>query len=334
LSETELARPDALVVPTELVWRGDQPIITFAEVDRRHLALPFWSHTIERAHRIVGMAPLDALPQAQAPVRPAGFIYHMNRCGSTLAARQLTALPGVFAISEPFVFQQLLDQPDDDADRRVRRLRSLMRAHCTALAPVADRLVIKWSSLMGLHVRQIEAAFPEMPAVFLHRDPVEVLASIAAAPLGGAAYVKPSHLGRHAPDDLDACRAKPLELSARTLANVCDSVADAGGPLALSYDELPSASWRGLAAYFGLDVDGAGRAAMARAAEPHAKHAAGGLPFSGDAWRTTHAADPQVLALAGAFLAPSRARALRRLKPLELSPSRAAAPFDGMTTVV
>jgi hypothetical protein len=244
-------------------------------------------------------------------------------------ARQLSALPRVYAISEPFIFQHLLDRPDDDRQRLGRRLKSLMAAHCVALAPVADHLAIKWSSLMGLYVREIEAAFPGAPAVFLHRDPIEVLASIAAAPLGGAAHVEPAHLGRYAPDDLEACRIRPLELSARTLANICESVVNAGGPLALAYPALPSASWRGLAAHFGLDVDEAGRAAMARAAQTHSKDGDLERPFTGDAWRS-HCEDPQVLALAASFLTPARRRLLQGLSPLSLKP---ITRFDGAAQV-
>ena len=309
----------ALVVPTSLTWRGDDPIVTFGEAPREALALPFWAQTVAAA-RPVGIASLDSLAPKADQARIAGFIFHMTRCGSTLAARQFSALPRTYAVSEPFAFQHLLERPDTDADRRARRLRTLLGAHAEALSPAADVLVIKWSSLMGLYAAEIERALPATPGVFLHRAPAEVLASIAAAPLGGRRHLRPEHLGRHRPADLAAC--PPLELSARAIANICDQVALAASIRSVSYVDLPQASWQALAPAFGICVGDAERAAMARAAEPHAKDPTRTGRFAGDAWRDVELHDPEVRRLAETLVGPSLAACLRRLRPFELGAGR------------
>lgn len=310
-----------LVVPTALVWRGEQPIVAFGELNGGDLSLPFWSQIVERA-RNIAIAPLDSLAPQGDGVRIAGCIFHMTRCGSTLAARQFSALPHTFAISEPFAFQHLLERPDPDLDRRARRLRTLLAAHAAALSPIADTLVIKWSSLMGLYAAEIERALPAVPSAFLHRPATEVLASIAAAPLGGRRHVRLEHLGRHAPPDLTACPS--LEVSARAIAYICDQVALAESVRSLSYSELPQASWLRLAPHFGIAVGEQERAAMARAAKPHAKDPSRTATFAGDAWRGAELQASDVRRLAETLVDPSLRVCLQRLRPLGLTPDQSA----------
>ena len=70
---------------------------------------PFFEQTISRHSRtpfnlpFPHVTPLAALAELQAAdpgLPPTGFIFHMSRCGSTLVAQMLAALPQNIVISE------------------------------------------------------------------------------------------------------------------------------------------------------------------------------------------------------------------------------------------
>ena len=67
---------------------------------------PFFHDSVQAAMREPMTAlscremPLD-VAETLEPVGPAGFIYHISRCGSTLVAQMLNTLPGALVMSEP-----------------------------------------------------------------------------------------------------------------------------------------------------------------------------------------------------------------------------------------
>ena len=185
---------DCIVVPTTLVWCHSKPVITLAKVNIKYLKLPFWDQTLAHATDIVGLVSLDDIKiPSDLDQSLGGFIYHMWRCGSTLVARLLNEVNNSVALSEPFIFQQLLDTQQGTANQRIIWLRKLMALHCIAFKHKA-KLSIKWSGLMALYAHEIHQAFPSIPALFLHRDPIEVLVSIRDRPLGNFKLMSAWHL--------------------------------------------------------------------------------------------------------------------------------------------
>jgi hypothetical protein len=57
------------------------------------------------------------------PLDPAGMIFHLSRCGSTLVSRLLGTLPGVVVVSEPAQLKALLGlAPDEIEDATLIKL--------------------------------------------------------------------------------------------------------------------------------------------------------------------------------------------------------------------
>jgi hypothetical protein len=192
-------------VPTSVVWAGLNPLVEYRRIDANQLR---GRHFFELAAegKITRVVPLDQLPD-DGPSAMIGSIHHMWRCGSTLLCRQLSVLPRVIALSEPYLFSNLLIGHPQPADLLHRRLRQLATTLSEALRPLADRIVIKWPGLLAQHAGELAAAFPAMRSVFLHRDPIEVLASIEQRPLGPTLSLPSRYFGAKSFVDPDSLAA-------------------------------------------------------------------------------------------------------------------------------
>ena len=117
---------------------------------------------------------------------PAGMIFHLSRCGSTLVSRLLGTLPGVVVVSEPSPLNALLGLDPDRVDGAtlVRLVRLLVRALGRRRHGDERHLVLKCTSWNIRRREILAAAFPETPWVWVQRDPAHVVASLLANPPG------------------------------------------------------------------------------------------------------------------------------------------------------
>lgn len=294
-----------LTVPGALVWKDEVPLITLGTVDADLMSAPFITDKLATM-RVTRLESLDAI-RAQDhgdDLGLAGGIFHMTRCGSTLLCHQFAALDRVSALSEPFAFQHLLEGPPAPPAVTRRRLRTLITLWRDALAPVADRFVIKWPLLMAHHSALIAEACPATPLLFLHRDPTEILASIQNDWLGGLRHIRPRHTGAGTlPDD-------PYRVFAAVIAAACGSVAKVERVRTLDYRLLPDAAATLAAPFFGLE----GSSRMIEAARNDAKDQS--RPFPGDSAAKQANLRPELRDLANMVIGPALATTLATLRPL------------------
>jgi hypothetical protein len=150
-------------------------------------AEPFFEQTVDRAmrdpfnlafSRRTPLATLDALAEGVPELAPAGFIFHMSRCGSTLIAQMLAQLSPAIVLSEPQPLDALLrfrGRGVDDAT-----LCRWLRGMVSALARPQTggrRLFVKFHAWHVLELPLIRRAFPAVPWVFVFREPRAVLRS-------------------------------------------------------------------------------------------------------------------------------------------------------------
>lgn len=246
-----MANNESVIVPEELVWLDGRPIVKMVEIAVEALQLPFWSQTLAAKKRVVGLMPLAQFESDSKPMATvSGFVYHFNRCGSTLVSNAFKARSGCFSLSEPFVFQQLLDSEHGTPAQRVEWLKELMGLHSQALAGICKNFVIKWPGLLALYIAEIEQAFPHVPAIFLYRNPVEVLVSARLEPLGNTDIVRQVHLDLPASKQLNDYSA--LERTGLLMANMCRHVMRSQNIRLVDYASLPTAIWENIAPYFNL----------------------------------------------------------------------------------
>ena len=260
----------------------------FTETARRAAARPF-----NRLFRhVTRFSDFVENADAEGSLVPDGFIFHMSRCGSTLVAQMLAALPGSLVVSEAAPLDAALQLRSADALRAMVAALGRRRADET-------RYFIKLDFAHALALPLFRAAFPETPWLFLYRDPVEVLVS---------------QMRMRGTQTLASPDLPPEESCAQALAAVCEAAIEemgSGAGLAVNHADLPDAI-APIIGHFGMACGAAERALMAPASRRNAKSPETLFAGDGDAKRkrataaVRHAAETH---LAGPY---RRLEALRR----------------------
>lgn len=304
-------------LPTGIVEDADGAWVDWARFGTRRLVESFYGDSVDRAlsrpfNRLFRHATrlddfvANAPRHAAAPL--AGMVFHMSRCGSTLVAQMLAALPATVSLSEPgpldAAVRYALRHPELPRDRQI----ALLRAMLCALARRRDgetRCFVKLDSWHILAQPLLAEAFPDVPWVYLFRDPVEVLVSqmrrrgYQTVP----ALLPPGLYGA----DVEQIVAPPL-LCARIFARHHAAALEAlrHGGLAIDYATLPGAFYERIAPHFGLRLSAAERAAVAAASTRDAKRPE--ARFLGDSAHKQAEASPALIEAAARHLAALHAR--------------------------
>jgi hypothetical protein len=305
-------------VPSIVRWRPT-PMLEWCHVGDLRFMDPFFEQTIRRAthepfnllfsHRtplseIVGQAPANEL-------RVAGLIFHMSRCGSTVISQMLAALAQNVVLSEPAPLDQILRVPARlgarSPDELVLYLRGMVAAFSRRRQPQERDLLIKLDAWHILLLPLFRRAFPDVPWVFVYRDPLEVLASLARSrPLQMFPHWIDPALLAPAPDDWPSLSpdAYASHVLACFLRAAIEHHRDRG--LLVEYGELPEAAGNHVLAHFGLEYSEEDLAAMRAAARQNVKQA--GTRFRPDGAAKRRDASAEIRALAETQLAPVYAR--------------------------
>ena len=241
-------------------------------------------------------------------LQPRGLIFHMSRCGSTLVSQMLGALPGSVVLSEAGPIDSVLrahfkDQSLSD-EMRVEWLRWLVSALGQRRRGDETDLFIKFDSWSALELPLIHQAYPDVPWIFLYRDPVEVLVS----QLGqrGAHMVpgtiEPELFGMNL---AEAFQIQPEEYCARVLAQTCEAALrhHQNSPgMMINYKQLPDAVWTALAGFFRIEVSDSDMKAFRRATQLDAKNPS--VAFVNDSQAKQDSSSEAVRQAAEKWLAP------------------------------
>jgi len=298
VNDTDLAR----WTPVRLDFSGPAPAVYWADLSAERFAEPFFEQTVTRwacgptARPLVrtgleALADLDREPSLE----PAGMIFHLSRCGSTLVSRLLGTLPGVAVLAEPGPLNAVLGLDGVDEATVTRLARLVIRALGRVRLGDERQLVLKCTSWNVRRRAILSAAFPNTPWVWVQRDPAHVLASLLADPPGW----------------LDPQTEPRAEVAARALGSMLAAArggdgADAAGRLCVDYDDLPDAVWQRIAPHFGLDIDPAAIARMTDESRFYSKDPTG-RPFAG---KPGHPITDEMRSAAQRFAEPAY-RALR-----------------------
>jgi hypothetical protein len=245
-------------VPIRLHER-EVPLVEWCWLDGLGYDEPFFVQTVERAFRTPFSllfrreTPIDVLEALPPGLEPSGFVFHGSRCGSTLVAQMLASVPRHLVLSEPVPLDQVLRLRAAAEADRVRWLRAMVIALGRPRRGDERGYVLKLDAWHACNLRLLRHAFPNVPWVFVFREPVEVLASHfrqrGAHMVPGA--LDPALFGLSY-DDL--ARIPPEEYCARVLAAIYRAALEHRDSQAtfIDYRDLPGAVDRILEA-FGLE---------------------------------------------------------------------------------
>jgi hypothetical protein len=163
---------DSKWIPVRLDFNATGEEITWLDCAGLSFDAPFFDQTVRQ---IEPSRPRMITPLAHDPdvdsLAPLALIFHVSRCGSTLLANSMRALDDAIVISEAQPVNAALAISDP-------ALLSRMMKHLGVRLKGAERrLFFKLTSWNLTRLAVMRAAFPETPAIFLCRDPVEVMAS-------------------------------------------------------------------------------------------------------------------------------------------------------------
>lgn len=270
-------------LPARSIPAGGAPAFDWAWFGDHALTEPFYEDAVRRmAARPFSQAfrtrtTLDALvagAAAEATLAPQGLIFHMSRCGSTLAAQMLAAVPDHVVISEAGPIDAVVQwaaASDAPIEIQITALRAIVAAFGRNRSGSARRLFLKLDAWHVLALPLFRAAFPDVPWVFLYREPEEVMVSQVRMPgmHFAAGGMLPAELG------VDPAAAFSIEEhGASVLAQLLRAAAahhPSGGGMLVDYTDLPAAMDAAIPAHFGFVPDADERAAMAAAKSRDAK---------------------------------------------------------------
>lgn len=291
--ENDARLPPPGWLPVQTRWRGQKLDVDWAYLGSRRLCKPFFEESVGSGlskpfNRLFGCStPIEALSgwlRDHPGLQPDGFIFHMSRCGSTLVSQMLAAVPRNIVISEAgpidAVVRARRNRPDLCDAQHAAWLRWIIGALGQARSRQERHLFVKLDSWHTLALPLFRRAFPNVPWIFLYRDPVEVLVSQLKR--------RGMHMVPGLIDDVfgfDASQASlPPELyCAQVLERICDGMLQEYAPgraLLVEYRQLPAALWTDVLPHFGVPCTEHDRAAMAAAARYDAKQPE--LPFIND----------------------------------------------------
>jgi len=294
-------------LPVEIGLETGAPQVHWLYFGGKRLTESFFTESVRQMQRLPFNRLLryrqsldDFVANARRVSPPDGFIFHMSRCGSTLVSQMIAALPDALAVSEAPPLDTILQMcSGGDEALSLRALHAIVGA-LGRRRNGESHYVVKLDAWHTIALPLLRRAFPNVPWVFLYRDPVEVLVSqvkvrgIQTVP----SYVPPALFGLEAsvPDE---------EYCAQVLAAICRAVIDrygVGGGLLVNYSELPEAVEQSILPHFGIHIDAGRRAAMLQAARMDAK--APGQVFVSDSAEKQKEATARVRDLAGRHLGP------------------------------
>lgn len=245
--------PAAVTVQPEpsIVWLPHGNEIAHAPIYSQRL-IRTWERNGRPPLLRTPLGDLERLVSTSPGVPPAGFIFQLSRCGSTLITNMLAAVPETLVASEPDPLNSVLAA----GPALLKYLPLLISALGRAPADAATRLFIKFTSWNVLQLPLIRSLFPHVPWVFVYRDPVEVLISNLREPGGWmAARRSPAHpFNRACLDGADPLDMSDAEYAARVIGAFCRAAlaAPSDGRTLLEYSEIGPALPLRLAAIFGF----------------------------------------------------------------------------------
>jgi hypothetical protein len=288
-------------LPVDAVVVNGRPGLSWMNLSGVSLAEPFFQQTVDKLkaeHAEEIFTEFDTLVQLEKTfdsVSPSGFIFHSSRCGSTLLANACRAIDDAIVLSEPPAVDKLIARfiTDVGNDRTKETLYSIfLRGVVAALGQRRrgdeKRLFVKFACCSVSQIERIHRIWPNVPWLFLYRDPVETIVSNIENP--------PAWLEDHDHRVLasiigtTASEVAAMTLEERCARSIGSFFATATGAhrvankraLLLNYNQLSLTEIARVLNFFGVQPAAAEMETIARQTQKYSKSASGERAFVAD----------------------------------------------------
>jgi hypothetical protein len=320
-------------LPVDAVVVDGRPGLWWMDMSGVSLAEPFFQQTVERAKsdnrdRRELFTEFDVLLQLEKQldsVQPSGFIFHSSRCGSTLVANACRAVTNSIVLSEANAIDKLIARFITDAgDVKTSLYSVFLRGVAHALAQRRtgneQHLFIKFACCSFSQIEPIRRIWPNVPWLFLYRDPVETIVSNLSDPppwlVDNDRRVLASIIGASA-DEVAEMRLD--ELCARTIGNLFSTAHRLANDnsMLLNYTQLSVPVISSVLKFFKVSPSTNELEKIARTSQTYSKEASGTRTFIADASAKQKLASGEVREAAAKWA--NESYALLEQKRLELS---------------
>jgi len=306
-------KPESLKLwcPVDAVIAEDQPAIEWMDLHGIDFREPFFNETLARIDskkRGRVLTTFDALLQFEKicdGLSPSGFILHSSRCGSTLVANACRAVKDSIVIAEAPVIDKLItrfftDGLSGSAKELLYKL--LLRATVTALGQRLkgdeSHYFVKLACTSTLQIYRLRCIWPDVPFVFLYRDPVETIVSnLLSIPEWMRAEVNPAAAAAIVGvDEEHVTSLGSEEYCARSLGRffaAVDANFDSRMKL-LNYEQLSFDSLIAILNFFGIDPTVDEADAVRKVSRLYSKDSTSTRVFEDDSSQKRSAASPEL----------------------------------------
>jgi hypothetical protein len=302
-------------IPIRFYWREGRPMVEWCHLGEQRFKESFFNQTVEKSlndpfnllfRQQTPIEVLDQWHEVRPGLRPTGFIFHLSRSGSTLISQLLAALPRNIVISEAPPIDAIVRAHFKSAEvtdeQRVTWLRSMLSALSQQRLREEQSFFVKFDAWHILELPLIRRAYPDVPWLFVYRDPVEVMVS----QLDQRGQILPGilHYSLFGNDSHLLAEMGPAEYCARMLAAICQSALlhHQDGGMLINYRQLPEAVWSSMSEFFGTVWTESEIEIMKIATKTNSKNPAATFHDDSDAKRNK--ATEQVREAAGQWLYP------------------------------
>lgn len=259
-------------IPIQVMVRDSQPWARWIYGPESSFSEPGFEDSVRACLR----HPFTALFQRESPlpegcpVRPDGIIFHLSRCGSTLISRSLAAAESNLLIAEAPPIDQIVQEASTNRPAWLARIVSALGR---LRNPSQKHFLVKTDAWHVLHLSLFRTVFPDVPWIFVYREPLDILISLLRTPGLHACpgLMDPAALGL-SEEDRTLSR---LEWCARVLENFMTAALRFGDdPLGLfvNYAELPGAICSHIAGHFCMTLSAGDETKIQAAAKIDAKN--------------------------------------------------------------
>ena len=304
-------------LPIRVAWHQTAPFFDWCYFGERRFTESFFDQTVENLFQkpfnlfLRPLTPIDILEECykiRPGLKPSGFIFHLSRCGSTLVSQMLAALEKNVVISEAspldWIIRAKVRKPDISDEEQIKWIRWMVSALGQKRDAEAEHFFIKFDSWHTFNLDLITQAFPDVPWVFLYRNPIEVMVSHnkmrGAGTVAGMIEYQIPGLSL-----MDSLEVSPDEYVARFLAKVCESaLQNRENPNALfvNYTQLPQILTTDILKHFNVSYSDAELEKIIAAARFDAKSPA--IEFKNDVQTKQREASDEIREVADKMLMP------------------------------
>lgn len=308
--------PPVSWLPMQSVATGGAPDIDWLWVGDRQLLRPFFEDEVRIAasmpfNRIFRIrTTLDAViagAHTETELPLSGLIYHMSRCGSTLLAQMLAAVPKNAVSSEPEPLDgvtQWVCLADIEPQLAGKAIRAIVAALGRDRGNGAACHVIKLAPWQSFALPMMRSAFPDVNWVYLYRDSIEVMASVMHRPgLHSVPGLLPEQVIRSAGGGSVSLE----DFAARVMAAMGETVIEhweTGGGLLVAYPDIVELASGPILTHFGIAQSKENAALMRSVSKRDAKTPE--QVFASDGERKRTEASAAMIAAAELYIEPVR----------------------------